>query len=87
MKIRNGFVSNSSSSSFIVVPRNEVEVAFLRMINEAVFNKFGEDGRDHGWSIRRLDNGNFDFYTGLDNFDMYTYVESFGLDIRDYEQG
>ena len=87
MKIRNGFVSNSSSSSFIVVPRNEVEISFLSMINEAVINKFGEDGEYHGWRIRRLDNGNFDFYTNLDNFDMHTYVESLGFDIRDYEQG
>lgn len=44
MKIRNGFVSNSSSSSFIIIaPRNKNTINTLKDIKKYLLSYYGED--------------------------------------------
>jgi hypothetical protein len=85
MKIRNGFVSNSSSSSFIVIPRNGVETAFLRTAREAYANKHDMEPDEVGWWIKEQPTGHFSFNTTIDNEDMHGFLEALGFQIEEYE--
>jgi hypothetical protein len=68
MKIRTGFVSNSSSSSFIVRKAFLSEEEIARIKNHA--------GMADGWPWEILDmNSVLVGYTSMDNFDMRGYVE------------
>lgn len=49
MKIRNGFVSNSSSSSFVVDLRNDMDRSFPRMITIEQENRLLDLGFKHSW--------------------------------------
>ena len=50
MKLRNGFVSNSSSSSFIVIEKGELDQIKHLYVEDGVLNIDGENGHySFGW--------------------------------------
>ncbi len=84
MKIRNGFVSNSSSSSFII-SRDKLSSMELAIIKNhmdetkrypEVFKDCEYDFSDYDqWVITEEDNY-IEFYTSMDNFPMYSFIEA-----------
>ena len=81
MKIRNGFVSNSSSSSFILV-KNEISKQQLEKIinHESECDKYGYEEGDF-WDITINDEmviGN----TSMDDFDMYSFLIDLNIDCK-----
>jgi len=96
MKIRNGFVSNSSSSSFVINKKNLRNSQINNIFNHIEFGKkmkFTEypDVDYHceeGDSWKCLDNGDtIEVYTMMDNFDMYDFLIRIGVDEDDIERG
>ena len=76
MKCRYGFVSNSSSSSFIVFKRaiSDEQKTLLLNIKE---KGFAEDP----WSITEEEYC-IQGYTSMDNFDMEFYMKKIGIDVE-----
>ncbi len=81
MKIRNGFVSNSSSSSFVVIKNglSEKQIELIKNHAEEVrkrrfIEKYGYDyNPQDAWDIyETIDT--IQLSTIIDNFDMYTYL-------------
>jgi len=96
MKIRNGFVSNSSSSSFIISKGNLSEEQIKKIKNHIScakeMNETGEysssfidclDDNDR-WSVIEKDEV-IEVYTIMDNFDMYDFLINIGVDDNDIE--
>lgn len=69
MKTRQGFVSNSSSSSFLV-SKAAITVAQMEQIRDAA--------ADNDWSFYE-DGPNITGYTIVDNFDMYGFMLQIGV--------
>ena len=69
MKIRNGFVSNSSSSSFLISKRNLSD----EQIN-GIYNHEEYSGEADAWSVSEQGNAYIFVSTFMDNFDMYEYL-------------
>ena len=72
MKVRNGFVSNSSSSSF-VIPIKALDEGQIELIKNHIAVSPNEDSGD-AWSIYLNDNC-LRGYTHMDNFDMRRFLE------------
>ena len=84
MKTRLGFVTNSSSSSFVIAKKN------LTLAQYSAISEHVDYAKEHfGW-----DAGELDFWwsvdeTGdelhgsvfMDNFDMYEFMEKIGVDM------
>ena len=73
MKIRNGFVSNSSSSSFILHKDKLTEDQILLIKNHHLCNVIPYAGSD-SWSVSEHEDGTIHLYTIQDNFNMYQYL-------------
>ena len=85
MKTRLGFVSNSSSSSFMIRLHKLTEEQIQQILepNYATQKYGGEDdeGRlSYAWSINVNQEGNrIDGYTSMDNFSMREYLGDIGV--------
>lgn len=81
MKIRNGFVSNSSSSSFIIDKKHLTEEQIDLIVNhfdeirkrenEGTYNQHIHCYDE--WSVHDIDD-KIEVSTSMDNFDMYSYL-------------
>lgn len=85
MKTRHGFVSNSSSSSFMIRLHKLTELQIQQILepNYATQNYGGEDddgGFSYAWSIDiNRDGDRIDGYTSMDNFSMREYLDDIGV--------
>lgn len=90
MKIRNGFVSNSSSSSFMIYKKDLTEKQIYWIKNHIAachlssFKKFSNLVSNHireqdAWDIRNEDD-KIIMSTIIDNFDMLLFLEYIGVD-------
>jgi len=77
MKIRNGFVSNSSSSSF-VIQKKDITAEQLTQIN-----KHADEAGSESWGITETDT-TIEGWTMMDNFDMEEYLEKIGVVIVEW---
>ena len=88
-KLRNGFVSNSSSSSF-VISLDKITAKQLNKIFDHI--ELGQEmGLDcaeshEAWTIS-VDDNNVTGYTFMDNFDMEEFLLKIGVDAEDIEWG
>ena len=95
MKMRQGFVSNSSSSSF-VIPRDVLSKRQVNKIENHIhfsngmdteYEENGETWCNHqgdAWSIT-VDDDEVSGYTSMDNFDMRWFLTQIDVDEDDIE--
>lgn len=84
MKIRNGFVSNSSSSSFIISKRNLSEPQIFKIKNHIEyasenFPQIHWATPNQEWCVDETDE-QVTVWTSMDNFDMYEFLLLIGID-------
>ena len=91
MKIRTGFVSNSSSSSFVLNKKelNKEQIDSILNYSEVIENlpdnikkNYGWDlGYDH-WNIKETDE-HIQGWTIMDNMDMMEFLKIIDIDVKD----
>jgi len=83
MKIRSGFVSNSSSSSFVIEKKYLSGEQMDKIRNHSKVGK--ELGLPNGdtdpWSIEETDDF-IEGFTWMDNFNMEYFLEKIGIDLK-----
>ena len=84
MKKRKGFVSNSSSSSFIV----SLDVLSARQLRQILEQARVETDSLYSdkWDIN-IGVDSVEFYTLMDNFDMHHFLTSIGVKEKDIKCG
>lgn len=76
MKTRLGFVSNSSSSSFILSTRQMTAYQLAQIL------KKNSETDYEGWTVEYSEDGeHVSFWTSMDNCDLPGYAESLGVKI------
>jgi hypothetical protein len=86
MKLRTGFVSNSSSSSFIVkkdglTPSQKYIVENYKEAALKSTNAYADEVDD--WSMTEYFN-HYEFDTSMDNFSLNGFFESMGISIEKF---
>jgi hypothetical protein len=82
-----GFISNSSSTSFIVSKRvlSEEQIVAIRdhiAYSSENFPQIGWADKDQYWNIDETDE-QMRLYTGMDNFDMHEFLIALGVNDSD----
>lgn len=80
MKLRIGFVTNSSSSSFTIAKSDLTDDQIEKIKNYfEVAKKIGMNDFDDGWDINET-NFNINGFTYMDNGDMLKFLRLIGVD-------
>lgn len=85
MKTRNGFISNSSSSSFVIT-KHVLSPLQIELIKDHTKHaqEFGIDYADCPWRIEETDSI-IEGHTSMDNFDMETFLRRIGVNMTAVE--
>jgi len=88
VKIRSGFVSNSSSSSFIVIKKDlkEEQIESIRNHKKVAVKMGYKEAKDGFWDIDENDD-RFILSTTMDNFDMETFLGEIEIPRENIEEG
>ena len=85
MKVRNGFVSNSSSSSFIINMSDLTPLQVDQILNHELVASAAElpdfYSGDGGWDVEIV-NGKIKGQTPMDNFNMHAFLEHIGVNLK-----
>lgn len=87
MKTRNGFVSNSSSASFIILkvkldPAQKLIVDNYEVLAAKSGMEYPEDVS--GWDMNE-DDERYEFSTIMDNFALDEFFEKVGIEVEGYD--
>jgi hypothetical protein len=90
MKTRTGFVSNSSSSSFIISKSKLTDLQVLQIQNHFEISKHSGFGNPDNYELNNYDeweiterDGNILGVCAMDNFDMNNFLGSIGVKSKD----
>jgi hypothetical protein len=81
MKIRLGFVSNSSSASFVINKRHLTESQIMAIKNHYLSDDFIRDGCVKDWDRWNIHEDEYEIRgsTSMNNFSMRDYLEKIGV--------
>jgi hypothetical protein len=80
MKIRNGFVSNSSSSCFYIYLKNLKDIQLQQIVDHSTWGKILKmDYPEDKWEIV-VGEDVVTGFTFMDNFDMFEFLKEIGVD-------
>jgi len=92
MKMRTSFVSNSSSSSFVISKDYLTDLQIERIKNHIQFdhdNNLGHGIEYDKWALDEwiIDENVLNIYgrTSMDNFNMYAFLKNIGVDLDKVE--